>query len=534
MSNPNEQHDPDNLIDLDTQRDPESRVHPSNLFKPDTLKELVLKHATYIIGTLVVLIGLGLVIFGVGKNNNQSQPLSGITTPASPSATSGAVTDKTQPPSASLTTINKTNKLPAENPKVILRLHGSNIEGVRLAPALVTSYLHQLGATETLTVTTQDSDERYIQGYLPNIQDAVAVEVFAHGSGTSFEDLAARRADIAMTSIPIKPKERRDLKPLFGNLVNEKNEIVVGSDGLAIIVHRTNPIESLTTKQIAGLFSGEISDWSQVGGTAGPVNIYAQDALSGAYDTIQHLVLKPYNKRLSNMAKRYESVAVLADAVVSDLNGIGFVGLPYAQRAKTIAVADSDEVTPILPTAFTVATEDYPLTRRLYFYVPDQSSNPHVRILADFALSPAGQKIVEEVGFVSHILHSEKPTITRTMPDSYASLIKNAERLSLNFRFKFGSSDLDSKSLHDLERLLHYMRARSNKRLMLFGFTDSVGSAERNLKLSEARAKVVKRILSARNVDTLMVKGFGEILPVATNSTEEGRHHNRRVEVWIQ
>ena len=434
------------------------------------------------------------------------------------------------------TTTTKTTQLPAANPKVILRLHGSNIEGVKLAPALVTGYLQQLGATETVTVTTQDSAEVYIQGYLPNTQEAVAVEIFAHGSGTSFKDLAARKADIAMSSSPIKPKERRSLIPFFGDLASEKNEIVVGSDGLAIIVHRANPIASLTTKQIAGLLSGDITDWSQVGGYAGPVNVHARDALSGAYNTIQRLVLRPHNKRLIGSAKSYESVAALADAVAKDRSGIGFVGLPYAQRVKTIAVADSDEVAPLLPTFFTVATEDYPLTRRLYFYVPDQSANPHARGIADFALSQTGQRIVEQAGFVSHILHTAKPAITQAMPNDYISLTRNAERLSLNFRFKVGSSDLDTKSKHDLERLLRYMQARKNKRLMLFlfGFTDSVGSAERNLQLSEQRARVVQRMLAARYIDTQVVKGFGEVLPAASNRTEEGRQHNRRVEVWIQ
>ena len=114
----------------------------------------------------------------------------------------------------------------------------------------------------------------------------------------------------------------------------KRTKIVVGSDGLAIIVHQTNPIESLTTKQLAGLLSGEINDWSQVGGNPGPVNVRARDDLSGAYDTIEHLVLIPYNKSLSNYAQSYESVAALADAVANDRNAIGFVGLPLAQRAK--------------------------------------------------------------------------------------------------------------------------------------------------------------------------------------------------------
>ncbi len=541
LFDPGTQQDPemnladDRLFDSDSQHDPEMLSHADNLFEPDTSKEPTSKLTLYLIGAAVVVAGLGLAIFGnLGDKKDQSQPISGVTTPASPPATSSALTGKNQASPASLAATQKAANLPAASPKLILRLHGSNIEGIRLAPDLVTGYLRQIGATETLTVPTQDSAEEYIQGYLPNTQEAVAVEIFAHGSGTSFKDLATRKADIAMSSIPIKTKERRDLKPLFGDLASEKNEIVVASDGLAIIVHLTNPIQSLTTKQIAGLLSGDITDWSQAGGYAGPVNVHARDDLSGAFDTIQHFVLRPHNKRLSNSAKRYESVTALADAVANDRSGIGFVGLPFAQRAKTIAVADADDVEPLLPTFFTVATEDYPLTRRLYFYVPDQSANPHARGIVDFALSQAGQTIVEREGFVSHILHTTIPAITRSMPDSYVSFIKNAERLSLNFRFKSGSSDLDSKSKHDFGRLLRYMQTRADKRLMLFGFADSVGSAERNLQLSEQRAGVVKRMLAARNIDTPVVKGYGEVLPVASNSTEEGRSHNRRVEVWIK
>ena len=522
MSNPN-----DLLCNTDTQRKPASKLILS------------------IIGTVVVVAGLGLAIFGnLVDKDDQLQPNSGVTTPTSPPASNGTIADREQQQAVTglattkkplpMTAMKKTTHIPIANPKLILRLHGSNIEGIRLAPDLATGYLQQLGATETAAVTSHDLLEKYIQGYLPKTQEAVAIEIFAHGSGTSFKDLEIRKTDIVMSSSPIKPKERSNLKPLFGDLASEKNEIAVGSDGLAIIVHQTNPIESLTTKQISGLLSGDIADWSQVGGYAGPVNVHARDALSGAYDTIQHLVLKPHNKRLSSSAKRYESVVALADAVAKDRSGIGFVGLPFAQRAKTIAVADSDEVEPLLPTFFTVATEDYPLTRRLYFYVPGNSENPHARSMADFALSRTGQAIVEREGFVSHILHAAKPAITKAMPDSYVSLTKNAERLSLNFRFHSGSSDLDSKSKYDLERLASYMHARPNKRLMLFGFTDNVGSAERNLELSEERARTVKRMLAARNVKTSLVKGFGEILPVASNSTDEGRHHNRRVEVWYR
>ena len=536
MSNPTDERHHGDLIELEAQRDPEKGGVLSGLFDPDTMKQLVSKYLQYIIGAVVVVAGLGLVFLGVGEKEDQSQSMPGVATPAAPSSTSDTLTGEDQaPPLTSLVMAKKTAHLPAINPKVILRMHGSNIEGIRLAPALAASYLQQqMGATETVIVTTKDPVEEYIQGYLPKSREAVAVEIFAHGSTTSFKDLAGHKADIAMSSIPINPRIRKDLQPLVGDLLSDKNDIVVGSDGLAIIVHQTNPVDSLTTKQIAGLLSGDITDWSQVGGDAGPVNVHARDELSGAYDTIQHIVLNPYNKRLSNSAKRYDSVVALANAVANDRSGIGFVGLPFAQRAKTIAVADSEEVVPLLPTPFTVATEDYPLTRRLYFYVSEQTENPHVHIMANFALSQSGQTIVEKEGFVSHILHTARPAITLAMPDDYILLTRNAERLSLNFRFKFGSTELDTKSKHDIERLLSYMQERPNKKLMLFGFTDSVGSAESNLKLSVERATVVKRILADHDVHTLLLKGFGEKLPVASNSTDDGRHHNRRVEVWIK
>lgn len=465
---------------------------------PDNKNLLTSKFTHYIIIGAVLVVGLGLsLLFG---NKQQSQ----------------------------------ISYLPAKHPKIILRLHGSNIEGIKLAPALATGYLQQLGASETATVATIDSAEGYIQGYLPETRETVAIEIFAHGSGTSFQDMAALETDIAMSSRPIKIHELDELKLLFGNLASHKNEITVASDGLAIIVHKFNPVESLTIKQIAELLSGEVIDWYEVGGNVGPVNIHARDEVSGAYDTINSLVLKPHNKELSVSAKRYKSVAELADAVAADWNGIGFVGLPFAHRAKPIAVADTVEIAPILPTLFTVATEDYPLMRRLYFYVPENSANSHVRGIADYALSAAGQAIAKKEGFVNHSLYSTKLAITQVAPKTYQMLTNNAERLSLNFRFKFGSSELDSKAKHDITRLDSYLKQHTDKQLMLFGFTDNVGSADANLKLSEQRAWVVKDHLEARNIYPFIVRGFGKAIPIASNATAEGRHHNRRVEVWIK
>lgn len=68
---------------------------------------------------------------------------------------------------------------------------------------------------------------------------------------------------------------------------------------------------------------------------------------------------------------------------------------------------------------------------------------------------------------------------------------------------------------------------------MLFGFTDSPGLAKTNLELSQVRAEIVEQYLASRGLSPTVVKGFGEVLSVASNNTEVGRNKNRRVEVWV-
>ena len=465
----------------------------------------IIAHRRGLMGAVIFLMGAAGVIFVYKDRQSASAP----------------------PPAASA-------HLPVEKPTILLRLHGSNTEGAKLAPPLAKAYLERLGATETVLVQSDEGVERYVQGYLPETQDAVAVEIFTRGSRTSFQDLGARQADIGMSSRPITAEEREALRPQYGDLTAEDSEIVIGLDGLAIIVHAANSIESLTVDQLAALFSGKISDWSRVGGPAGQVSLHARDDLSGTYDTFNHLVLRRHRYPLSDGAQRYESDAALADAVAKDPNGLGFVGLPYVGSTKVIAVADAEDTRAIPPTPFAVRTEDYPLTRRLFFYAPQRSDNPHVRAFIDFTLSDAGRTIVDAVGFISQHLSTAKPALTPDMPPAYVALTQDAERLSLNFRFQFGSAALDNKAKRDSARLLNYMKGHPHKELLLLGFADRLGPAEENRRLSLVRARVVEDNLARYGLPPKLVQGFGEVLPVASSDTPEGRHKNRRVEVWVR
>src|SRR5690606_10352639 len=165
-------------------------------------------------------------------------------------------------------------------------------------------------------------------------------------------------------------------------------------DGLAVVVHPALPIDELDTATIARLFAGEIANWQELGGPDVNVQVFARDDNSGTWDSFLSMVLKPQGKELSASAKRYESSQELSDNVSTTEGAIGFIGLPYVRQAKLVAVSDSDDALAVLPNPFTVSTEDYPLARRLYLYLPARQTNPEARRFVDFALTEQGQQVV--------------------------------------------------------------------------------------------------------------------------------------------
>ena len=484
-----------------------------------------------LLGSIMLLIGVAVVFFAYDRSQKRTDTVEMVSIAPGNPVEPVKATESAKP----VTTLSNENtkQLPVERSKIILRMHGSNNLGASLAPALANAYLESIGANEPVLVRTDQPTEIYIQGYLPKTEKAVAVEIFSDGSSSAFKSLIARQADISMSSRPITTEEREQLRLMYGDLASRNSEIVIGLDGLTVIVNKHNPIASLTIPQVAALFAGEFTNWSHVGGIPGRVNIYVPDNNSDTYDVFERLVLDRYNKGLYAAAKHYQSNTELIDDVAKDPNAIGFVDLSDVSHAKPLAVAASDATTPLFPTSFTIASEDYPLTRRLYFYVVANIDNPHIQSMADFTLSKTGQEIVKKAGVITQNIFAVKPNIRPDMSRDYLALTKNAERLSVTFHFKFDRTELDNKGMRDLKRLIHYMEKNPGKHIMLFGFSDNIGSADANLQLSQVRTHIVENHLLPYGLSPIVVKGFGEVLPIASNHTAFGRNKNRRVEVWV-
>lgn len=415
----------------------------------------------------------------------------------------------------------------------VLRIQGSNTIGAQLGPALVAGLLDKQGAGSIQQQPGTQPNEIRVTGLLPSGQK-VTIDVAAHGSSTGFAALKTGQADLAASSRPIKNAEISELAGL-GDLRSQDAEQVIAIDGVAVILHPANPVRQLSINQLAKIFSGEIHDWEQLGGTGGAIHLYARDQQSGTFDTFNELVLTRFGKTLARDAQRFESSEGLSDEVSKDRQAIGFIGLPYVRRAKAVAIIDG-ESKPMLPSISLIATEDYPLSRRLYFYLPPDSKQRWAKALVRFAQSPQGQSIVAQNGFVAQTVQAVKVRATAEMPADYQNLTREAERLSVNFRFAQGSASLDTKARLDVKRVVDYLKAHDklNQKVTLVGFGDAKSDPSRAQLLSKLRAMAVRRELLKGDVILRDVRGFGDEMPVATNDVDEGRIKNRRVEVWVE
>ncbi|MGF1525643.1 MAG: substrate-binding domain-containing protein [Candidatus Competibacterales bacterium] len=417
-----------------------------------------------------------------------------------------------------------------------LVVSGSNTIGDKLLPALLEGFfLERLGASIDWQAG-EAVNEKLLVSRDPQGNPSHAILVKAHGSSTGFRDYQNRRADLIMSSRPVRPTENP------ASLV----EHVLALDGVAVVVSPDNPLDTMSVDVIADIFSGRIRRWEEIGGAPGPIAVFARDDRSGTYATFEDAVLSPRGLSLVEGAVRLESTAELAERVAADPRAIGQLGLAYIGPAKGVRLREC--AVSYDPTPLAIKTEDYPLSRRLYLYGAPRPE-PLLEQFIDYALSDAGQALVAEEGFVDLAVDTLEPNpdyyrerrLVAPMVirheealDHFVQLVERGfQRLPVTFRFEVGRASLDSRARPDIARISRYMQSIGRgQSLVLLGFADIRGGEEVNRQLSLARAQEIARALSARGVRA-EARGYGEDLPVACNSDEAGFEKNRRVEVWV-
>ncbi len=247
----------------------------------------------------------------------------------------------------------------------------------------------------TLTIKGSDTmvilAQRWAEAFMAESPD-VAVQVSGGGSGTGIAALINGTTELANASRPMKDREKAQLQQARGR---DAHETAVALDALAVYVQRDNPVQSLTLAQLKGIFRGQITRWSELGGPARPLILYSRANNSGTYAYFKEHVLE--DEDFATTAQTLPGTAAVINAVSRDVNGIGYGGIAYAEGVRTIPVSREGEA-PVEPTLANATSGRYPLARYLYVYTAGAPSGLAARYL-EFVLSPAGQRIVEGVGY---------------------------------------------------------------------------------------------------------------------------------------
>lgn len=217
----------------------------------------------------------------------------------------------------------------------------------------------------------------------------VSITVSESGSGNGAKSLINASCDVATMSRAMKSSETKAAQDA-GVLPIEH---IVAMDGLAIVVHPSNPVKDLKVEKIREIYTGKVKNWKELGGPDQAIVVISRDTNSGTYETFETLAMN--KEKMAQGVEYVGSNGAIRQRVLSTAGAIGYVGLAFTEGVKALAV-NGVEAKPE-----TVLDKTYSLARPLYMYTngrPKEGS--HLAAFINLYKTKEGTKIIEDTGFV--------------------------------------------------------------------------------------------------------------------------------------
>jgi phosphate transport system substrate-binding protein len=232
------------------------------------------------------------------------------------------------------------------------------------------------------------------------VDPSVTISVSGGGSGVGITALIEKTTDIANASRAIKPEEVQSAEKNGVNPV----EYVVARDAIGVIVNPANPINQLTLQQVSDIYSGKITNWKELGGENRPIVRVSREVTSGTHFYFLESVIRLGNSNDKTIFAADTLLLASSEGIMSEVgqnpNAIGYDGLGYiTPYVKKIRLAKDPDGPFIEPTVATALDGTYPISRDLYMYTNGEPTGK-LREYLDWILSPEGQKVVSDLGFV--------------------------------------------------------------------------------------------------------------------------------------
>jgi len=233
--------------------------------------------------------------------------------------------------------------------------------------------------TEAGSTTVQPLAEKFAEAFKATHPD-ITITIQGGGSSVGVKSVAEGIVDIGAASREIKPDEPALVKHL------------IAKDGIAVIVHPSNEISDIDKEQVRDIFSGKITNWSEVGGPDEQITVVAREEGSGTRSAFEEMVMD--EELVTNTAILQSSNGAIRTTVVNDPNSIGFLSMGYVDSAtKALSIND------VPCTIGTALAGTYPIVRPLYFLTATEPAGL-VKEFLDFCTGPEGQAIVESEGYI--------------------------------------------------------------------------------------------------------------------------------------
>ena len=276
-----------------------------------------------------------------------------------------------------------------------MKMKKSFLAGMLILGALFTgcggakeSKVIQAKGSDTILNVTQGIAEEFMQ---KNPKAKIAVT--GGGSGVGISALLNKTTDIAMASRAMKQSEIDKAKELGIGV----EEVVLGFDGITLIVNQNNQVKGLDSVTLGKIFRGEITNWKEVGGDDAKIVALSRDSSSGTHEFFKEHVIRGGEK--NNLEYGPETLYMpsneaIKQEVKSNKYAIGYIGMGYMDDSIHSLAIDG-----ITPSKENVSNKTYPIAREVYWYVPSERTGT-MKELVDFAISADGQSVVESEGFI--------------------------------------------------------------------------------------------------------------------------------------
>lgn len=432
-----------------------------------------------------------------------------------------------------------------------LRIRGEEGLSARLLPVLIEAYARQNGFS--LRQFDGAGESIFLVSDTKGVH--LRLRLSASGVADALDDLKDGEVQMVLSAREIAAEERAALRREgLGDLTADRQSVILGLSGLVPVVTPRRSLRQIEVADLVAVLTGQISDFGELGGAAGPITVYLGPAGSSFEQAFADRLMEGEVAALRSDVVRVANETELWRRVSDDPNGFGLVAITATGAARPLRISGGCGLS-VAAEKVNLMTEDYPLTLPLFLYFPELPRAPATENFILWLQSVDAARVVARTGLAG--LVSEEIPLDR-QGERLANAIRQAGtdvslaelqrllntldqgvRLTPTFRFEVGSTRLDAQSRANVQRLAAEIMAGryDGQRLILAGFTDARGPAGQNRDLARARAGAVARRLNEALPEetgvSIETAAFGEAMPMACDVTEAERQVNRRVEVWL-